>query len=78
MAAYTITAVCPIHNTGGDRGTRATGVGEFIVSSNILSICTVHRNSHRDLGTQEEIMVVQEGMPKLLLIVHSKIDHWNT
>jgi len=65
MAAYTIAAVCPIHNTGSDRGTRAAGIYKFIVSSNIPSICTAHRNSHRDLGTHEEIMVVKEGMHKL-------------
>jgi len=49
MVAYTIAAVCPIHNTGSDGGTRAVGIGEFIAGSNVLSISTVHRNSHRVL-----------------------------
>jgi len=51
MAAYTIIAVHPIHNTGSIEDTRAAGIDDFIV--NVLSKHTVHRNCYRVLGRWE-------------------------
>ena len=69
MEAYTITAVCPIHNTGSDGGTRAIGVGEFIASPKVLSICTVHRNSHRDLDRWEHEKKIVQNLIQLVLFL---------
>ena len=46
IAANAITAVCSIHHTG-----RITdiGIGEFVASSDVMSIVTVPRNCYRSL-----------------------------
>jgi len=48
MVAYTIAAVYIylIHNTFND-GDAATDTGDLIASSNVLSIRTVHRHTHK-------------------------------
>ena len=67
MAAYTVVAVCPIHNTGSAGGTRAIGVGEFVASPNVLSIHTVHRKSHWFLGKWPSVLSSNKKMCKYLL-----------
>ena len=44
MVASAITAFCSAHITGSNENTRGSGVGEFIASSDVLSISTDFRN----------------------------------
>ena len=44
MVASAITAFCSTHITGSNENTRGSGVGEFIASSDVLSISADFRN----------------------------------
>jgi len=79
MTTYTITAVCPIHNTGSDGGARATSVGEFIGSSNVPSICTVCRSSHwvlNGLGQKERLHCKRKGCIKYCCLYSKWPKNW--
>jgi len=58
MEAYTITAFCPIHNTGSDGGTRTTGTGDLIVSS--LMSCPFAQSTETDTASWIEGQVFQD------------------
>ena len=53
MEASAITAFCPIHNTCSNGSTTFSGIGEFIVSSYVLSIEAVVRYGDRILNKSE-------------------------
>ena len=68
MMACAITALCPIHNTGGNTPQVSKVIWELIASNDVLSIRTVLGNGHIVLTNGEHDVYKYDAVVQNILV----------